>query len=63
MFDHNFDTVQAPDPNVKITDTIDRLFKANKYKYDDPFGNKHTYLFYHRGVDIHPDNLSPNIKT
>jgi hypothetical protein len=63
MFDDNFDTVQAPDPNVKITDTMDRLFKTNKYKYDDPFGNEHTYLFSHGGVDIHPDNVSPNIKT
>jgi hypothetical protein len=36
------------------------------YKYDDPFGNEHTYLFSYEGgggVDIHPDNLSPNIKT
>jgi hypothetical protein len=49
MFDDNFDTVQAPDPNVKIADTMDRLFKTNKYKYDDPFGN--------------PEDLSPNIKT
>jgi hypothetical protein len=49
MFDDIFDTVQAPDPNVKITDTMDRLFKTNKYKYDDPFGNKHKYLFYHGG--------------
>jgi hypothetical protein len=37
MFDHNFDTVQAPDPNVKITDTMDHLFKTNSYKYYDPF--------------------------
>jgi hypothetical protein len=59
MFDNNFDTVQAPNPNVKITDTMDRLFKTNSYKYDDPFGKEHTYLFSHRGVDIHPDKLSP----
>jgi hypothetical protein len=46
MFDDNFDTVQSPDPNVKHTDTMDHLFKTNSYKYDNPFGNKHTYLFY-----------------
>jgi hypothetical protein len=40
MFVDNFDTVQAPDPNVKITDTMDRLFKINKYTYDVPFGVK-----------------------
>jgi hypothetical protein len=63
MFGDNFDTVQAPDPNVKITDTMDHLFKTNKYKYDDPFGNDHTYLFIHGGVDIHPDIFSPNLET
>jgi hypothetical protein len=63
MFDDNFDTVQAPDPNINITYTMDYLFKKNKYKYDHPFGNEHTYLFSYVGVDIHPDNLSPNIKT
>jgi hypothetical protein len=63
MFDDNFDTVQGPDPNIKITDTMDHLFKTNKYKYDDPLGNEHTYLFSYGGVDTHPDNLSPNIKT
>jgi hypothetical protein len=63
MFDDNFNTVQAPDPNVKHTDTMDRLFKTDIYKYDDPFGNEHAYLFSYGGVDIHPDNLSPNIKT
>jgi hypothetical protein len=31
-FDDNFDTVQAPDPNVKHTATMDRLFKTNSYK-------------------------------
>jgi hypothetical protein len=56
-------TVQAPDPNIKHADKMDRLFKTNSYKYDDPFGNEHTYLFYHEGVDIHPDNLTPNIET
>jgi hypothetical protein len=38
-------------------------YKTNKYKYDDPFVNERTYLFSHGGVDIHPENLSPNIKT
>jgi hypothetical protein len=52
-----------PNPNIKLTDTMDRLFKTNSYKYDDPFGNEHTYIFSYGGVDIHPDNLSPNIKT
>jgi hypothetical protein len=63
MFDDNFDTVQATDPNVKITDIMDCLFKTNSYKYDDPFGNEHTYLFCHGGVDIHPVKFSPNLET
>jgi hypothetical protein len=63
MFDENFDTVQAPDPNITHADTMDRLFKTNSYKYDDPFGNEHTYLFSHGGVDIRPENLTPNIET
>jgi hypothetical protein len=53
MFDAHFDTVQAvqaTNPNITQSDTMDRLFKTNRYKYDDPFGNKHTYLFSHRGV-------------
>jgi hypothetical protein len=29
----------------------------------NPFVNEHTYLFSYGGVDIHPDNLTPNIKT
>jgi hypothetical protein len=33
IFDDNFDTVQAPDPKVKHTDTMDRLLKTNSYKY------------------------------
>jgi hypothetical protein len=45
MFDDNFDTVQSPDPNIEHADTMDRVFKTNSYKYDDPFGNEHTYLF------------------
>jgi hypothetical protein len=63
MFDDNFDTVQAPDPNIKQADTMDRLFKTNRYTYDDPFGNEHTYLFSHGGADIHPENLTPIIET
>jgi hypothetical protein len=63
MFDDNFDIVQAPDPNFKITDTMDRLFKIKSCKYDDPFGNENTYIFPHGGVDIHPENLSPNLET
>jgi hypothetical protein len=39
MFDDNFDTVKAPDLNIKQADTIDRLFETNIYTYDDPFGN------------------------
>jgi hypothetical protein len=39
-----------------------RLFKTNNYKYDDPFSKDHTYLFYYGAVDIHPDNLSRDIK-
>jgi hypothetical protein len=63
MFDDNFDIVQAPDPNITQADIIDRLFKTNIYTYDSPFGNEHTYLFSHGGVDIHPDNLTPTIET
>jgi hypothetical protein len=63
MFDENFNTVQAPDPNITHADTMDRLFKTNSYTYDDPFGNEHTYSFSQGGVDIHPDNLTPNIET
>jgi hypothetical protein len=47
MFDDNFNTTKAPDPNIKQADTMDRLFKTNRYKYDDPFSNEHTYLFSH----------------
>jgi hypothetical protein len=43
--------------------TQSNLFKTNSYKYDDSFGNEHTYLFSYGGVDIHPDNLTPTIKT
>jgi hypothetical protein len=63
MFDNNFNTFQAPNPNIKQAFTMDRLFKMNRYTYDDPFGNEHTQLFYHGGVDIHPDNLTPTLET
>jgi hypothetical protein len=63
MFDDNFDTLKAPDPNIKQSDTMDRLFKTKIYTYDDPFGNEHTYLFTYGGADIHPDNLTPTIET
>jgi hypothetical protein len=62
MFDDNFDT-EAPDPNIKQVDTIDRLFETNRYTYDDPFGNEHPYLFSHMGADIYPYNLTPTIET
>jgi hypothetical protein len=39
------------------------LFVTKNYKYEDPFGNEHAYLFSYRGVDIHPDSLIPDIKT
>jgi hypothetical protein len=63
MFDDNSDTVQAPDPNIKQSDTMDRLFQTNRYLYNDPFGNEHTYIFTYGGADIHPDNLTPTIET
>jgi hypothetical protein len=63
MFGDNFETVQPPDPNIKISKTMDCLFKTNNYKYDSLFCNEHTHLFSYGGVDIHPENLSPNIKT
>jgi hypothetical protein len=63
MFDDNFDTVQPPDPNIKHADTMDRMFRDNRYTYDDPFGNEHTHIFSNGGADIHPDNLAPTIET
>jgi hypothetical protein len=63
MFDDNFDTVQAPDSNIKQSNTMDRLFQSNRYIYDDPFGNKHTYLFASGGAHIHPNTLTPTIET
>jgi hypothetical protein len=61
MLDDSFDTVQETGPNVKHSDTIDRLFQTNRYLYDDPFGNERTYLFTSGGEDIHPDNLIQTI--
>jgi hypothetical protein len=63
MFDDNFDTVKSPDPNIKQADTMDRLFKTNRYTYNDTFGNGHTYLLSYGGADIHPYNLTPTIET
>jgi hypothetical protein len=63
MFDKKIDTVQPPDPSIKHSDTMDRLFRDNIYTYDDLFGNEHTYLFSHGGAYIHPDNLTPTIET
>jgi hypothetical protein len=63
MFNDNFDPVQAPGPNIKQADTMDGLFKTNRYTYDSPFGSEHTYLFSHGGADIQPDNLTPTIET
>jgi hypothetical protein len=63
MFDENFDTAQPPAPKIKLTDTMDRLFKTNNYKYYDPFSNESVCLFSYGGVDIHPDNPSPDVKT
>jgi hypothetical protein len=63
-FNDNFDTVKSPDLNIKQANTMDRLFRTNRYTYDDPFGNDHTHtpiLF--GGADIHPDNLTPTIET
>jgi hypothetical protein len=45
MFDDNFNTVKAPDPNIKQSDTMDRLFKTNIYIYTMILlaMNTHTY--------------------
>jgi hypothetical protein len=45
MFNGNFDTVQAPNPNIKESDTMDRLFKSNRYIYTMILLaiNTHTY--------------------
>jgi hypothetical protein len=63
MVDDNFDTFQAPEPNIKQSDTMDRLFQTNRYIYDDTFRDEHTYLFTSGGANIHPDNLTPTIET
>jgi hypothetical protein len=44
MFGDNFDTAKAPDPNIEQADTMDRLFKTNRYTYDDPFGNNELHM-------------------
>jgi hypothetical protein len=62
MFYDNFDTVQAPDPNIKQSDTMDQLFQSNRYIYDDPFDKQHTYLFASGGANMHPDTLKPTIE-
>jgi hypothetical protein len=44
MFDDNFDNIQAPDRNITQADTMDRLFKINRYKMMIPLEtNTHTY--------------------
>jgi hypothetical protein len=44
IFDDEFNTVQAPDPNIAQADTMDHLFKTNSYEYDDPLErNTHKY--------------------
>jgi hypothetical protein len=43
MFDDNFDTVQAPDPNIKQADTMDRLFKTYIHMMIHLGTNTHTY--------------------
>jgi hypothetical protein len=63
MLYDSFDTVQSPDPIIKQSDTMDNLFQTNRYIYDDPFGNEHTYLFTSGGENIHPDTLTPTINT
>jgi hypothetical protein len=63
MFDDNFNTVKAPNPNIKQSDNMDCLFKTNRYTYDDPFDNEHTYIFTYGGADIHSENLRPTIET
>jgi hypothetical protein len=63
MFNDNFDTVKSHNPHIKHSDTMDRLFKTNRYTYDDPFGNEHTCLFTYGGAAIHPDNLTPTKET
>jgi hypothetical protein len=63
VFDDNLETLQPPNPEIKMDNTLDIFFKTNNYNYEDPSGNEHTYLFSYGGVEIHPDSLSPAIKT
>jgi hypothetical protein len=53
MLDDKLNTVQAPDPNIKQSDTMDCLFQPNRYLYDDNFGNENTYIFTSGGDFIH----------
>jgi hypothetical protein len=50
MFDDNFDTVKAPDPNIKQSDTMDRLFKTNRYIY--------KYTMIHLVINPHTCSLT-----
>jgi hypothetical protein len=63
VFDVNFETIQPPNPEIKMDDTMDRLFKTSKYKFDDHCGNDQTCLFSYVGVDIIPNSLSQDKKT
>jgi hypothetical protein len=47
---------------MEIDGIMDRLFKTNNYRYNDPFANELACLFSYRGVNIHPDSLSPDKK-
>jgi hypothetical protein len=40
IFDDNFETINPPNPEIKMGDTMDRLLKTKNYEYDDPFGNE-----------------------
>jgi hypothetical protein len=62
MFDDKFDTVQAPAPNVKITDTMDAYSKQIAINMTIP-SETNTHIYFHGGVDIHPNKLSPNLET
>jgi hypothetical protein len=42
ILDDTFETVQPPNAEIRMDNTMDRLFETNNYKYDDPFGNEHT---------------------
>jgi hypothetical protein len=63
MFDDNFDTVQAPDPNIKQSDTMDRYSKQTDIDTMILLEmNTHIYSL-PGGSDKHPDNLTPTIET